>query len=176
MLSLGLSLFSSGRDAFQNAAFNLSPEKRGKEAQLIESAIKNYNKYATTFYNTGDYIRGLTEIPADALLKKRLVQDINMLKNDGLVMVFDRDRVTLRDVSFRNRQFAVAVTEEVWLIALQDTYTRKPVFNVKGSEIKVRYLLRKEEFHKQGEKWIIHEADVYPGAETVPELNVLPVL
>jgi len=150
---------------------------REKEGRDIGDAIAQYNRNSASFYNSAGFPAGLEEIPAAPLIKRRLFKDINALKGDGLVLVFDRDRTEITDIVFLNRQTAVAKTLEIWAIDLQDIRTREPVFNMKALEVKVRYLLHKEEFPDAEEKkWIIYSVDVYPGDETIPDLDTASVL
>lgn len=170
ILAVTLSFANNKEDAFDNLLFHLNLNKKG-ERSAIEAAVMQYNKNSASFYNTGGFLAGLDEIPAAPLLKRRLFKDINMLKGDGLVMVFDKDSITVRKVYFKNKDFGVAETDEVWAVALQDIKTRKPVFNVKAVEVKGRYV-----FIKEKSRWLAYEADVYPKGENVPEFNIKPAL
>ena len=173
--SAGLSYVNNREEGITNLRFRLNFYDEGAETQGIADAIKLYNRYSSSFYNTAGF-EGLSEIPAAPLLKRRLVKDINMLKGDGLLMVFDRDRADIRNISFINREVAIAYTEEMWLMNLQDMKKRKPVFSIKASVIKGRYLLHKEPLYDKGPKWVIHEVDVYPEDEDIPGLNIKPVI
>jgi hypothetical protein len=177
-LSTGLtfSFINNKNVAIENFRFNLNLYDREKEAEAIKSAIKQYNKNSASFYNSAGFLAGLEEIPAAPLIKRRLFKDINMLKRDGLVMVFDKDAVEMKRIIFLNSALAVAETEEVWAISLQEIDTRKPLFNIKASEVKVRYLFHKEPFLTEKKEWIAHEVDVYPDNEDFPELDIKPVL
>jgi hypothetical protein len=165
--------FLLNRDAAEHSTLYLSAAYEARERAGVSESVRLYNKLSASFYNTGGYVEGLDEIPAAPLVKRRLFKDINMLKSDGLLMVFDRDRVEESGISFRNRTAAIAETEETWLVSLQEIETRKPVFNVKASQVRVRYLLEKRPFPRQedDEKWIVREVDVYPLNEEIPEFE-----
>ena len=168
---LVLSFAQHGKEGFENLAFTLHASDREGDRKMIRDAVHAYNRYSARFYSVGGTAEGLNEIPAAPLLKRRLFKDITMLKRDGLVMVFDRDREEFRKVYFTARNTAVAETDEVWFVALQDLKTRKSVLGVKAGEIKARYILRRE---LRG--WIIYEVDVYPASEDIPLLDRSPAL
>jgi hypothetical protein len=163
-------------EAVMNLKYKLNLYDRAEETADIEKAVELYNKYSASFYNTAGYIEGLSEIPAAPLVKRRLFKDINMLKGDGFILVFDKDSHEVKKTSFMNRVAAVAETDEVWMVSLQDIDTRKPEFNVKASVVKVRYMLHKEPFPEEKDQWIIYRADVYPDDEEVPQWSIEPVL
>jgi hypothetical protein len=175
-IALILSFINNQHDGIENARFYLGLYDREQEIEAIHRAVLDYNKYSSSFYNTGGYLEGLGDIPAAPLVKRRHFQDINILKGDGLVMVFDRDRLETKNIFFIDRKLAVAETEEVWAISLQEFDSRKPVFNAKALTIRARYLFRKEKNQADGYRWIAHEVDVYPEDEHVPALNLKPVL
>lgn len=137
----------------------------------ITNAVRQYNQYSALFYNTGGSVKGLDEIPAAPLLKRRLFKDITMLKRDGLVMVFDRDRESVERITFLSAGRAVAESRETWFVTLQDLGTRKPLFSVKAIEVRARYHLVRE---PRG--WIIYRSDVYPLSEEVPPFEPVPAL
>ena len=163
-------------EASDHLRLHLSGSLKAKEKQAVEEAVVQYNKLASSFYNTAGYMVGLEDIPATQLLKRRIFKDINMLKGDGLVLVFDRDSLQVKKIDFSSRNVALAETEEVWAVAFQALDTRKPVFDVKATEMTVRYLLHREQFLDKGKRWIVYEVDVYPKGEPVPERNVKPAL
>jgi len=171
-ISIAFSFARHSGDAVDNFFFHLGLND-AREKAAVEDAVLLYNKVSASFYSTaGDDLRdGIAVIPAAPLIKRRLVKDINVLKGDGLLMVFDRDSLDMRKVYFIHRNFAVAETDEVWGVALQDVHTRKPVFNVKAVVVKARY-----QFIKEKEKWVIYEVDVYPKDEDIPGVEAKPVL
>jgi hypothetical protein len=130
---LSASFFINRDEEILNLRYRLNLYDRAKETADIEKAVELYNKYSASFYNTAGYIEGLSEIPAAPLVKRRLFKDINMLKGDGFIMVFDKDKIEVKKISFLNREAAAAETDEVWMVSLQDIDTRKPVYNVKAS-------------------------------------------
>lgn len=177
LVALGLSYFHNGRVARENMKFKLGLYDREAEENDIGAAIKQYNLNSAGFYNTaGDVLDGLALIPASRLLKRRHFKDINMLKGEGLVMIFDRDRVEVKRIYFPKRSIAIAETTEVWAVNLQKVENREPVSNVKAIDVKVRYAFHKEPYSNQGMKWIAQNVDVYPMDEEIPEIDVKPAL
>jgi len=176
-IAFAVSAVHNGRAAFPILLSPLGVVEEQRAIDDIIMSIKQYNKNSAGFYSTaGDSLEGLAVIPASQLLKRRLFQDINMLKRDGLVMVFDLDSQKVKHSRLLNRTTATATTEEVWAIALQDVQTRKPLSNVKAITVSVRYLLHYELNSTGNATWVIYEADVYPKGETVPDLNIERVL
>jgi hypothetical protein len=174
ILALACSFLNNSPGALEHALFALSG--REAERERIAASIRQYNRNSASFYSSGGLLAGLDEIPASPYLKRRLFKDITMLKGDGLVMVFDRDRVEVTDIEFINREYAVARTRELWAVGLQDMATRKPVFSVKASRVRARYVLHREDFPGMGETWVVYEVDVYPEDEPVPPLATEPAL
>lgn len=173
MLALGLAVLQNSSGAVPNALYHLGLFDAQRVRDAIATSIDQYNKNSAGFYATaGEAREGLAVIPASQLQKRRLFQDINMLKGEGLAMVFDMDSMQIMSTRLLNRTTAVARTKEVWAVALQDIRTRRPVFNVKAVEVEVRYLLHDERGPLGRRTWIIHEVDVYPKGEAVPELNI----
>ena len=174
--ALSISFFNNIDGAVENFKFFAYLSDREAERESVKAAVIQYNRVSASFYNSAGSLAGLNEMPAAPLLKRRFFKDINMLKRDGFVMVFDRDNTEIKKTYFIDRDLAVAESEEVWAVALQDAVTRRPVFNLKAVEVRVRYLFHKEEFLQKGRVWVAYEADVYPIAEAIPELNVKPVI
>ena len=175
VISILFSAINNQNGILENLRFNLRLDRQ-EEIASIKAAVEQYNTNSAGFYNSAGLLAGLEEIPAAPLLKRRLFKDINMLKGEGLVVVFDKDAVEVTDVLFDNRDFAEVRTIEVWAISLQDRRTRKPVFNVKALEINVRYLFYKGRLRDEEKRWIVYEVDVYPEDEEVPELNIKPAI
>lgn len=153
-----------------NLLFHLHVGRSGETAR-IGLAIKQYNKASAGIYATGGLLDELNVIPAAPLLKRALFQDINILRDNGHLMVFDLDSQKVERVDFINRGFALAVTKEVWGVTVQDFYTRKWITTIKGSEVRARYQLRKEKG-----QWIVHQLEVFPAKWEVPAPNVKPLL
>jgi hypothetical protein len=172
--ALSISFFNNIDGAVDNFRFFTYLDDREARVESVKAAVRQYNRVSASFYNSAGSLAGLNEMPAAPLLKRRFFKDINMLKREGKVMVFDRDHTEVRRIYFINRDLAVAEAEEVWAIAMQDAATRMPLFNLKAVEVKVRYLFHKEQFLQKGKIWVAHEADVYPKDEKVPELNITP--
>lgn len=180
LISLLLAVAASAafiRDgALDNLLFRAGLFDRERESKAIDAERGQYNAVSSAFYGTaGEFTAGLDEIPAAPMLKRRLFKDINMLKGDGLVMVFDRDRDELKRVYFINRDLAVAEAEEVWGVNIQDVKTRRPVYNLKAVDVKVRYLFHREPFRGKGKRWIAHKVDVYPMDQEIPEFEMKTV-
>lgn len=177
LLASLLSLAQNGISAPDNLLFRLNLYNVNEQEEAVKLAVKEYNMVSSGFYSMGGEAReGLDVIPAAPLVKRRLFKDINMLKRDGLLMVFDRDSDEVKRIYFPRRDIGVAETEEVWAVAIQDVNTREPVTGIKGVKVKVRYVFHKEPYPGYGLRWVAHYVDVYPNNEETPELNVKKVL
>lgn len=177
VLAIVPAVVQNGGQAFTNLRFHLGMSDEREIHDAIAVSITQYNKNSAGFYATaGESLEGLAVIPASQLQKRRLFQDINMLKRDGLVMVFDLDSQKIRESRLVNRTTAVAQTSEVWAIALQDVMSRAPLSGVKAVAVTVRYLLHYEPGPTGKPAWIVYESDVYPEGESVPDLNIRRVL
>lgn len=174
--ALILSIVSNGADGLENARFKIGLYDVKAETGAIGESIKNYVKDSAALYNSGGFVDILEEMPAAPIIKRRIMKDVNMLKGDGLIMIFDKDDVDITDIEIQNRMFVEARTHEVWAAALQDAKTRVPVFNVKAITVNARYLLYKGSLRGEEEQWIVYHVDVYPENEDIPDLNVRPVL
>ncbi len=171
-----LSIVSNDKDGLQNARFSLGLYDGKAETRAVEETIKEYIKNSAGLYNTGGFVDILEEIPAVPMIKRRIMKDINMLKGDGLIMVFDKDDADVTHLEVNNRMFAEARTREVWAVVLQDAVTRAPVFNIKAIAVNARYLLYKGSLRGEEERWIVYHVDVYPEGEDIPALNMKPVI
>jgi hypothetical protein len=171
ILAFWCALISNGTEAVGNMVFNLHLVPRGADERRISAAIHQYNSASAGIYLSGGLKDELNIIPALQLQKRRLFQDVNLLKGDGIVMVFDRDEEKVTRVTFVNPQFALAESEENWAVALKSATTFAPSSNVKGCRVRVRYQMRRA----RGQ-WVVDAAEVFPRNETIPEPNVAPVL
>ncbi len=176
LLGLILAFVSAGHGAFANFMFSLGLYDSASKEAAVEESVRRYNGVSARFYSAGGELEGLATIPATPLLKRRLFKDITMLRGDGLVMVFDLDRMAVEHVEFPNRIEAVAHTSEVWAVALQDFDTREPVLNVKAIEVSVRYHLYRVPYGGGPERWVVYDVDVYPRGADIPPFERGPAL
>src|SRR5574337_86155 len=101
LLSVLCSFFSNGTAAITNASLKLHLASFHKDREAIERTISQYNKNSAGFYATsGEVLGGLNVIHATQLIKRRLFQDINMLKRDNVLLIFDLDSQKITDVRF----------------------------------------------------------------------------
>ncbi len=175
-IAITSSYLTNRENALDNFIFHISSKYKQQEIDDIKSAVKQYNTNSASFYNSAGFLAGLDEIPAIPLIKRMLFKDINSLKSDNLVMVFDKDSVEFDDVRFVNREIAVAHTHEVWAVMLQQMKTRKPSSTIKGVEINVRYALYKGSLRGEDPHWIIFDVSVFPKGGEIPELNIKPAI
>jgi hypothetical protein len=174
LCGLVMAFASAGQESVEEAAFHAGFATMNAERAEVEDTIRTYNGISARFYATGGKLEGLDLIPAAPLVKRRLFKDISMLKGDGLVMVFDLDRMSFDKVKLLKPIEAEAVTDEVWAVSIQEFETRKPVFNVKAVEVQARYLLYRVPFAGGPERWVVYDVDVYPQGMDIPVLERRP--
>lgn len=171
VLGASLSLELHGVAGWREFRFKADPFERRASIAAVKASIRQYNKASAGIYATGGLRDELAVIPASALVKRRLFQDVNKLMADGAIMVFDRDKDEVERVTFNNRKFAIAEGREVWAVSLQQAASRKPIFNIKASDVRVRYHLRLE-----AGVWVVHAVEVFPPDEPIPPMNTEPAL
>lgn len=142
------------------------------EEKLVRKAVREYNAATSGIYSTsGLAIQELDVIPASDVEKRRIYKDVNLLRTDGLLVVFDRDKETIESVEFLNRQRVTVVSSETWVLKMQDFATRRALTNLKGSQVRCRYHL----WRIKG-RWLVDQVEVFPVDEKMPPLNIKPAL
>jgi len=155
----------------KSALFNLGIGRTAEEVQ-IRQVVRAYNAATQGSYATaGLAVDELAAMPAYPLEKRRIYKDLNLLRNSGKMVVFDRDKESIESVRFLARDRAVVTSDEIWVLVLQDFATRRKLTNLKASQIHCRYHL----FRFEG-SWKVDRVEVFPGTETLPALNLHPVL
>jgi hypothetical protein len=172
LLALLIAFFAAPRGGrVKSALFHLGIGK-GKEIEQIRKAVRTYNSSTQGVYATaGLAVDELAVIPATGQEKRRIYKDVNMLRTANLMVVFDKDKEVVEQVSFLDRTRAVAVTDEVWVLVLQEFTTRRKITNLKASQIRCRYHL----LHYDG-TWSVARVEVFPAEEALPSLNYRPAL
>ena len=158
--------FASAPDALQWFRFRVGNYDMAGETASIGATIKLFSSCVAGFYDSGGVKTGLNVIPAENLVKRRIFQDIQNMKNVGLLLVIDRDKSVVKDVRFIDMTHAVAVVDEDWFFAMQEYGTRKPLSGKKANIITVRYFLR-----KVWGRWIVSEYEVYGRGDGMPPVD-----
>lgn len=166
LVALAVSL-ATNPDGVNNALFRaglIDPEASQEE---ITETINLFNAYFSSFFSTGGSLEGLGVFPAANLIKRWTVQEINTWKDEGKVLVYDKDRIEIESIELKGPRLAVAVTRELWFMSLQDLRTRERLSRVKANPIRVRYVLR-----KHGRGWRIEEYEVFDMKDQLPPLSM----
>lgn len=133
------------------------------EDQAIRETVKLFSATTAGIYLTAGGMQGINVLPADQLVKRRIYQDTRFLLDQGLVLAHDRDRSQVQQVRLYSPYQAVALVDEAWFLAYQDSAKRRILSNKKANIITVRYFLR-----KVGGKWGIMDYEVFPKGERMP--------
>ncbi len=135
------------------------------ERKAIEETVRRFNAYYGMFFSTGGDIRGLGRVPASNLVKRRIVQEINIWSSEGKVLVYDKDKFEVERIGLIKPWLSELIAREVWFLNLQDIQTRKWLTEVKANPIRVRYILIKID-----RTWKIIDYEVYKLDEEIPPL------
>lgn len=165
ILALTVSFFIH-ENSFYNLRFHLGLYDRKAEEKAIEDTLKLFNLHFATFFNTGGDLEGLNEFPASNLIKRRIFQEINEWRKNNSLLVYDKDVFNIDSIKIIDPVSAVATTEEVWFLNIQNIETRGYLSPVKANPIKVRYFLKKVDG-----KWLVIEYEVFGKKDDLPPLN-----
>jgi len=136
------------------------------ETQAVRDSIKQFSASIAGFYASGGSIQGLNMFPADNTVKRRIFLDIQINRESGFVLVADRDRSDVKQITFSDTNHASAIVNEAWFMQYQNIGTRKPVSDKKANYLTLRYL-----FKKIGGKWIVMDFDVYGRNDSIPPVQ-----
>lgn len=148
--------------------FSLGNYNRLAEDQAIRETLKLFSGTTAGIFLTGGGMQGINILPADQLVKRRIYQDTRYLLNQGMVLAHDRDRSDVRQVRLLSPSHAIAIVDEAWFLAYQNSATRRLLSNKKANFITVRYFLR-----KVGGKWGVMDYEVYPRNQKIPEVRTM---
>jgi hypothetical protein len=165
LTALALS-FVLNDDSLDNLKFHTGLYNTAEEEKVIEMTLKQFNKHFATLFNTGGDLQSLNYIPAENLVKRRIVQEINEWSSNNEVLVYDRDVFEIEDIEFYSPERAVVTAEEVWFLNVQNREKRYKKSGVKASPIRVRYILVKHD-----DRWKVSEFEVYGKDDPVPPLR-----
>jgi len=161
-LIAGFATNPGSRDYFR---FKMGNYDINGETASIKDSIKLFSSSMAGFYASGGNTAGLRMFPAEMLIKRRIFMDISINRDSGLLLVLDRDRSDVKQVTFVDPAHAIAIVEENWVNQYQDPATRRPVSGKKANIITVRYF-----FKKIWSKWIVLEYEVYDRNDNIPSV------
>lgn len=165
-LALTISFYTNDNSS-DNLRFNIGIYETDTDEKQIEATIELFNRYFATLFNTaGGPSVALNELPAVNMVKRRVVQEIEIWMRNGKVLVYDKDVFEIQSIDLLSPESAVTVARETWFLNVQEKGTRKRMSAVKGNPIKVRYFLRKIEG-----SWKIIEYEVFGKDDTIPPLT-----
>lgn len=158
--------YSAHRDPLDHFTFRIGLYDTAEDEKAVEDTIKLFNKHFAALFNTGGDLSSLNYIPADNLIKRRIVQEINEWTSHDQILVYDKDVADIQGIEFLSPGRSVAVTREVWFLNVQNRQKRSEKSGVKANEIRVRYILQKIDRH-----WRIIECEVFGKDDPIPSLR-----
>ncbi len=158
--------YSFNEDPLVNFKFHTGLYNTAEEEKAVENTLKLFNKNFATLFNTGGDLQSLNYIPAENLIKRRIVQEVNEWTRNNKVLVYDKDVFELEDVELLSPQRATAVAKEVWFLNVQNRKNRSEKSGVKANSIRVRYILG-----KQDNRWKIIEFEVFGKDDSIPPVQ-----
>lgn len=142
-------------------------DKESAKSQVAET-IQSFNSYYARFFSTGGDLEGLGTFPAENMIKRRIVQEINTWTADGKALVYDKYAVEVKDVELLSPVLATATVNESWSLMLRDTSVKQRRAGTKSLNIQVRYMLGRLD-----DQWKVLEYYVYgPDEEMLPAPEV----
>lgn len=157
--------------AYEYYRFKTGNFPREQEISGIKNTIKLFSATVAGLYASGGIVAGLNTFPAEKLVKRRILQDIRMSKNEGKLYVMDRDKSKVNDIKLFSPDRAIAVVDEDWFGVYQNSVTRRQISGKKANLITVRYFLK-----KMWGKWVIVDYEIHARGEALPSVTAEVVL
>lgn len=152
-------------DGADHLRFKMGRFDATAQTKNVQEAVKLFNTYYGKFFSLGDY-GGLHLFPAENMVKRRIVQEVDIWKRQGKLLIYDKDKAKQLDLQFLSPSHAYLVNQETYFISIQEAETRKLVGGVKALPIKVRYILRILDG-----QWRVAEYEVFGESEELPPLH-----
>jgi hypothetical protein len=165
-LVLAVAVFFLKADgAWEGIRFRLGLVDRQAVVLEVKDAVSVFNIYYARLFSAAGDVEGLNLFPADNLIKRRVIQEINTWKERGVALVYDRHALDIKSVELLGPRRAVTVTEETWALVLRDLATGKKSAGSKVLQARYRYLLGKIDG-----AWKVLAYDVYGMNDPMPSV------
>jgi len=149
---------------WRNLRFHLlGPPAHDEEA--LRAVVKAFNSGLAGFYDTGGMTFGLSEFPADNLVKRRIFQDIAQWRKAGLRRMQDLHELEFTDLFFKSPVEAYVETKELW-----DVWLRVEESGAKKGR-GMRPLRSRYRLFRRGEKWIVVDFSVFDLKDELPPIE-----
>jgi len=142
LLALVLSIASSGGAAMYNLRYNLGMLNTPEIHSELQETVELFNKRYVALFTSGGDMSHLSGMPAENLVKRRIVQDINIWTADGKILSHDKQGIEFLNVELLRSDMAFVDTRESWNFILRDRTTGSRTKSGKSVNIAVRYILR----------------------------------
>lgn len=165
LLSFALVADLAGDKAFYNLRFNLGISDRGPIKEEIVRIVRQFDRmYVALFTSGGEYVN-LNTMPAENILKRRIVQDVNLWISQDMILSHDRHAFNIVKVDIIRPDLATVETQENWVLLLRSRKTGKRMKSQKQNFIKVRYIVTNTD-----DRWKVQDFEVYSSDSIVPPL------
>lgn len=154
-------------EAGRNLRFHLGLFDRQAISAEVESTVMEFDSMYARFFTSGGDLTGLGEFPAENLVKRRIVQDINSWSMRDQILSHDRFKFRILNIELLNPSMAAVETEEAWAFIVRDRKTGQRLIGREGGQqnnnIKARYYLR-----RGARGWRVAEFEVYAPGDNIP--------
>ncbi len=166
-IALAFAVFLVKADgAWEGLRFRLGLINREAAIKEVKDTVSVFNIYYARLFSAAGDVEGLNLFPADNLIKRRVIQEINSWKEQGIALVYDRHALDIKSVELLGPRRAVVLTEETWALVPRDITTGRKPPGAKTLRCRYRYLLGKID----GE-WKVLEYDVYNMIDQLPPIS-----
>jgi hypothetical protein len=148
-------------------AVAIDTELSSEEIATLEGTVRSFNAVLQDFYATGGTPALLDHMPATKSVKHFIFRDLGYLQQSGLILVYDLASLTVLSGTAAGHDSAELVVYEEWNYVYQQADDRRPVSQLKGTGLGIRYRLT-----RQDSGWLV--ADWNPEAVVPPAAPVDP--
>lgn len=152
--------------AAHNFGVRLGLQARQAQESEVRKTVALFNRHYALFFSTGGSTEWLNEFPASNLVKRRIFQEIDMLGQDDVVAVYDKDVVKVESVRFMDPSRASVVTTEAWFIGARRAASQNRLPGFGKRFLRSRYLLMKTD-----RGWRVVDFEVFSAEDNVPQLR-----
>jgi hypothetical protein len=116
-----------------------------EEIATLEETVRSFNAVLQDFYATGGNPALIDEMPATKSVKHFIFRDLGYLQQSGLILVYDLASLTVISGRATGHDIAELVVYEEWNYVYQQADDRRPVSQLKGTGLGIRYRLTRLE-------------------------------
>jgi hypothetical protein len=128
----------------------LLPGEKKKEEAAVKEAIVLYDKIYSDLYASDGQTLRLDEFPAVKLLRHQVYRDLDFLRSQKRLLIYDMASVNFMEINMPAPSMAEVTVFEEWNYVYQKSSTREPVQQLKGMGEGFKYFMQ-----KQDGKWVV---------------------